>query len=100
MYHEAVEAGRLTHLVGGHLADRVAGLQRLQLVQAPVKLLQCLGGQLLVGLLWGETGGKGVVSFEAFDGASRGLVPGHAALSRFHTWVTLHAAMKKELSYK
>ena len=48
-----------SYLVGGHLADRVPGLQGLQLVQTPVQLLEGLGGQLLVGLLCGtEIGGQ------------------------------------------
>jgi len=87
----------VTHLVGGHLADGVSGLQGLQLVQAPVQLLQGFGGQFLVGLLWRETG-KGVISFEAFDRASRGfpnivhIVDSHAGMS---AWVTLHAALKR-----
>ncbi|KAF3851201.1 hypothetical protein F7725_012973 [Dissostichus mawsoni] len=44
-----------------HLADGVSCLQRLQLVQTPVQLLQGLSGQFLVGLLCrGKTGGQGV----------------------------------------
>ncbi len=90
----------MTHLVGGHLADGVSSLQGLQLVQAPVQLLQGLGGQFLVGLLWWETG-KGMVSFEAFDRASRGfpdivhVVHSHVGMPRVDTWVTLHAVLKR-----
>lgn len=39
------------HLVGGHLAHRVPRLQRLQLLQAPVQLLQGLQRQLLLSIL-------------------------------------------------
>lgn len=42
------------HLVGGHLADRPVGLEGLQLLQAPVQLLQRLPRQLLGRLLWGQ----------------------------------------------
>lgn len=38
------------YLVRRHLADRVPGLQRLQLVQAPVQLLQGLPRELLMGI--------------------------------------------------
>lgn len=41
----------LEYLVGGHLADRVPGLERLELLQTPVQLVQSLDGQLLVRLL-------------------------------------------------
>lgn len=47
--------GKVPYLVGGHLADRVPGLQRLQLVQAPIQLLQGLPRELLVGIFcWGH----------------------------------------------
>ena len=90
------------YLVGGHLADRVSGLQGLQLVQAPVQLLQGLGGQLLVGLLWkGERGGERQgVSPEPLQGASRGRA-GRLSLSSayrhvvgsswLNAWAALHA---------
>lgn len=50
-YPATGEDASLKYLVGGHLADRVTSLQRLQLLQTPVQLVQGLDGQLLVGLL-------------------------------------------------
>lgn len=53
------QAGALCpHLVGGHLAHRATSLQCLQLLQAPVQLLQCLLQQLHPRVLW-EPGGLG-----------------------------------------
>lgn len=42
-----------SYLVGRHVTDGMSGLQRLQLVQTPVQLLQGLDGQLLHGILYG-----------------------------------------------
>lgn len=53
------QAGALCpHLIGGHLAHRATSLQCLQLLQAPVQLLQRLLHQLQPRVLWepGELG--------------------------------------------
>lgn len=46
-----------SHLCRGHVANRAVRLYSLQLVQAPVKLLHGLHGQLLVGFIWEQTHG-------------------------------------------